>query len=301
MVVAPMRGRCVLMILPTAQEAVLDKSARITQGHFRDLLRQIPRPVVIATSVDFPMTPAEEKYDAENWASSNWASSTAESDQLQRSDHPALRAMTVSSFTSVALQPRRLISFNIQRPSRCYDAIRRSGRFNIHVLRANPSGARLAKYFSQPLPPGKLVAQGFNAPHLYGNTGAQIKGNWNDIWFKMRASPTIPDSPERTQKPMGEPDCVPILRSDGVLYVLRCVLAQCDGAGSGLIDADQASILIGEVLDAKISNDQEYSPQESSLVYATQRYQALGESFPTPEKIEDPDNVRRTEALREGP
>lgn len=285
--------RCVLMILSTAPEAVPDsrrsQAQPLNADDFRRLLRQLPRPVVIVTSVDFPKTPAEE-VDHENRASLGAerppsASSTAASDRTQPVSRPLLRAMTVSSFSSVAIQPRRLISFSIQRPSRCYDAIRRSGRFNIHVLRSSLEGARLAKYFSEPrrLAPGE-PDKGFDPLDLYQNTGTSTTGKWDGTWDQMRGSRSVPDSPERTQTPMGTRDCVPRLCSDGVLYTLRCAMAQSDTAGSGHIHLDQTTILIGEVLDCQPGDSQGCHAKETALMHACQHYHKLGEHF-APERI----------------
>ncbi|CAI4212919.1 unnamed protein product [Parascedosporium putredinis] len=56
--------------------------------------------------------------------------------------------MTMSSFTSLSLDPIPLVSFNIKRPSRTLDAIRESGTFNIHVLRADTHGVKVAEWFA---------------------------------------------------------------------------------------------------------------------------------------------------------
>lgn len=191
--------------------------------------------------------------------------------------------MTVSSFSSVAITPRRLVSFSIQRPSRCYDAIRRSGRFNIHVLRSNLEAARLAKYFSEPrrLLPGETDV-GFSPLDLYKHTGASTVGGWERTWDAMRGSRAVPDSPGRTQQPMGNPGCVPLLLSDGVLFTLRCVVAQSGTAGSGHIHLDQTTILIGEVLDCQLGDDDVYHPKETALTHASQNYHKLGEHLVTP-------------------
>jgi len=58
--------------------------------------------------------------------------------------------VTVSSFNSVTLHPRPIISFNLRVPSRTWDAIKASQRFCVHVLTATPDGAAIAHAFTQP-------------------------------------------------------------------------------------------------------------------------------------------------------
>ena len=62
---------------------------------------------------------------------------------------PQPRAMTMSSLTSLSLNPAPLLSFNIKKPSRTLDALEASGRFNIHVLSGDWEGTRVAEWFSR--------------------------------------------------------------------------------------------------------------------------------------------------------
>lgn len=61
------------------------------------------------------------------------------------------RAVTVSSFNTVSLQPQPVISFNLKRPSRTWDAICASSELRVHILDASSRGAALAHVFTQPL------------------------------------------------------------------------------------------------------------------------------------------------------
>ncbi|KAK3297215.1 uncharacterized protein B0H64DRAFT_440688 [Chaetomium fimeti] len=54
----------------------------------------------------------------------------------------------MSSFTSLALTPTPVVSFNIATPSRTLDAVAASGCFNIHVLADDAGGARVADWFT---------------------------------------------------------------------------------------------------------------------------------------------------------
>ena len=59
------------------------------------------------------------------------------------------RGATVSSFTSVSVEPEIIISMNFQLPSATFDAIERSGKFEIKLLKATDQAAELAKQFSR--------------------------------------------------------------------------------------------------------------------------------------------------------
>ncbi|PKS11035.1 hypothetical protein jhhlp_002795 [Lomentospora prolificans] len=96
----------------------------VTADQFRAVMRELPHSVVVCTSIPSTNTP-EEALDRRNF-----------------------RGMTMSSFTSLSLDPIPLVSFNIKKPSRTLDAIRESGRFNIHILRADAHGVKVAEWFS---------------------------------------------------------------------------------------------------------------------------------------------------------
>ncbi|SPN98775.1 uncharacterized protein DNG_01816 [Cephalotrichum gorgonifer] len=85
---------------------------------FRSLMRLLPHPVVVCTA-------------------------------LHPGPTPQPRAMTMSSVTSLSLDPTPLLSFNIKKPSRTLDALRAAGRFNVHVLADDAGGARVAEWFSR--------------------------------------------------------------------------------------------------------------------------------------------------------
>lgn len=60
-----------------------------------------------------------------------------------------LCAMTVSSINTVTLEPEPVISFNIRRPSRSYDAIFQSSGFNVQFLTASIAGRYMGEAFSR--------------------------------------------------------------------------------------------------------------------------------------------------------
>ncbi|USW59040.1 Putative flavin reductase like domain, FMN-binding split barrel [Septoria linicola] len=91
----------------------------------RDTLRTLTHPVVLITSND----------------------STVK--EFRISD---FRGVTVSSFNAVTLEPAPIVSFNLKLPSRTWDSIKASQRFNVHFLSATPRGAAIADVFTRPLP-----------------------------------------------------------------------------------------------------------------------------------------------------
>jgi flavin reductase (DIM6/NTAB) family NADH-FMN oxidoreductase RutF len=59
--------------------------------------------------------------------------------------------MTISSFSTVSLNPYPIISFNIKTPSSTYTAITSSKKFIIHTLSASRAAMRIASHFSRGL------------------------------------------------------------------------------------------------------------------------------------------------------
>jgi Flavin reductase like domain len=57
--------------------------------------------------------------------------------------------MTVSSFNTVTLHPKPIITFNVRQPSETLAALQSSGRFLVHLLAPNRRTARLAHDFSR--------------------------------------------------------------------------------------------------------------------------------------------------------
>ncbi|KAG9675762.1 hypothetical protein KCU99_g3904, partial [Aureobasidium melanogenum] len=66
------------------------------------------------------------------------------------SDIDTLRGMTVSSLTSVTLEPEPIISFSIRGPSRTLDCITAGQPFAVNFLSGCPLGAQVADIFSKP-------------------------------------------------------------------------------------------------------------------------------------------------------
>ncbi|KXX74437.1 FMN reductase (NADH) NtaB [Madurella mycetomatis] len=187
---------------------------------FRSLMRLVTHSVVVCTST-LP-------------GSSNGGGSTP----------PAPRAMTMSSFTSLSLLPSPVISFNIATPSRTYDAVAASRRFNVHVLADDPSGARIADWLAKGNASGREV---FNK--LAGECRCEVD--------------------------MGAGNEPPVLKGNGVLYVLRCKLL--DQPAGGLVRVRDHVIVLGEVVEITEAKGVEGETEERfGLLYADRRYRQLG-------------------------
>ncbi|KUJ21368.1 uncharacterized protein LY89DRAFT_715568 [Mollisia scopiformis] len=102
--------------------------------HLRSVMRALPASVVVITT-----------------ALTTSASDTQRS--RGRAISPALaanaRGMTVSSFTTVSLDPHPIIQFNIKVPSRTLGALMETRHFFVHILEATMLGAKIAAAFTK--------------------------------------------------------------------------------------------------------------------------------------------------------
>lgn len=161
------------------------------------------------------------------------------------------RAMTMSSFTSLALEPTPVVNFNIAAPSRTLDAISEGRTFNVHVLAADESGARAADWFAR------------------GNAEGAA------VFEDMAAGSGCEPAPAPLGKQEG-PRGAPMLRGRGVLYVLRCRLL--DEPWQGLVKVRDHVIVLGEVLEIVEGHERERE-ERFGLVYADRKYRQLGNSI----------------------
>jgi flavin reductase (DIM6/NTAB) family NADH-FMN oxidoreductase RutF len=147
--------------------------------------------------------------------------------------HPSHRGMTVSSFTTVTLSPNPVISFNIKRPSRTYEAILESKYFHIHLLTATTNGAALANHFVKPIKSNrsKFHLEDLEAIDIY-------------VEDTNLGHPNQPGGPELPKLPM--------LVGPGVMTVLFCKLRanNFDNSveGKGVVHVGDHTIVVAEVL-----------------------------------------------------
>ena len=154
----------------------------------------------------------------------------------------------MSSFTSLALSPTPLITFNIAVPSRTMDAISSSRHFNIHMLAGDEHGAATADRFTK------------------GN--AQVDHLLNDLKDSKQPSDTV-----------GRTVAIPVLDGAGVVYVLRCRV--WDGAPEkGLIPVRDHVIVVGEVLEMIPGEATADQKGLYGLAYVDRQYRKVGDVLP---------------------
>ena len=101
----------------------------------RHLMRSVPHPVAIVTSLD-----------------TSSAGSTAKRKAPDIHSTRQLRGATISSFNTVSLSPTAVVSFNITSLSSTFEAIKQSGQFVVLLLAATAEATELATQFAGGLP-----------------------------------------------------------------------------------------------------------------------------------------------------
>ncbi|EGX89586.1 oxidoreductase, putative [Cordyceps militaris CM01] len=147
------------------------------------------------------------------------------------------RAMTMSSFTSLTLQPTPVITFNVATPSRTLDSIAASRGLNIHILSGDSSGAAVADHFTR------------------GNVGGDVFAGLEHVVLEQDADGAAP----------------PLLRGKGVVHVLRCKLLG-DEPSRGLIKVRDHMIVVAEVVEMIPGVES----NEFGLAYADRKYRQVG-------------------------
>lgn len=102
-------------------ENVNDTSEDLSSSVKR-LMRHVPHPVAVITATDVTVNP---EGGPEGW-----------------------RGATVSSFNTVTLSPKPVVSFNIRKISSTFDAMRSSGLFNVHLLSEAIEATDIASKFA---------------------------------------------------------------------------------------------------------------------------------------------------------
>ncbi|KAI5865255.1 flavin reductase like domain-containing protein [Durotheca rogersii] len=238
----------------------------------RAVMRQLPHPVVVITTL-------ENTHDL----------SDPESLLDDRIPRPIPRAMTVSSFTSLSVDPVPMVTFNITLPSTTYQALARCGRFNAHILSGDDHGARIADLFTRGNRPtategGEGEADLGVLAHL-AKLSVRVSGRdqWHQEWEQARhygrrllaAHEQNPPSPSLS--PISKPSSgtLPVLHGRGVMHVLKCVYRKVTPPSAG--DFLHHAIVVGEVLDIIPG---ESGPEGSiALAYADRAYRRPGEKL----------------------
>ncbi|ETS77133.1 hypothetical protein PFICI_11007 [Pestalotiopsis fici W106-1] len=294
---------------PTSDEEKADIRAHPTT--FRRLMRHVTQPVVVVSSLAIP----GQGHDP-------WRASRAREDFLENpfenpyemeedgdGSKPVPRAMTVGSFTSLNVRPVPRIMFNVNRPSKTYDAIKTSHRFNVHILADNKEGALLAEHYSKGHSRIDFVPDDNNYPELLSRVtsdfarkailkdglGLAVEGSdklgglfvhgarrWTREWENWQKKKF---ESEHTWTPFTR-EAMPRLESDGILYTLRCVVRRWTKGGSarqfrsGLLELDAATALvIGNVQEVIYGSlkDEDEPEMKPALSYSFQQYIQRGD------------------------
>ena len=152
----------------------------------------------------------------------------------------------MSSLTSLTLKPTPVVSFNIAVPSLTLDAVSASRRFNVHVLADDADGARIADWLAG------------------GNFNRGEKEVWEGLMKDGSCEVEFQD------------DQPPILRANGVLYVLRCRLLD-DAPANGLVKVRDHVIVLGKVEEiVKGIGAERGQGERFGLLYTDRKYRQLG-------------------------
>lgn len=258
-------------------------------------MRHVPHPVVVITSLDFPNILQSESEGLKKRVAEvpkHWSSKDAHSihpgTQTSNPDviGPIARAMTASSFTSLTLNPRPTILFNVTLPSRSHKSIIRHGRFNVHILSADEQGARIADLFAKGYsggkndPPPSYDPASRRLGMLAGlkDYGIEIIGpnKWESKWKATLSSPSSP-----VIGPCEYP--APLLRGPGILHVLKCELYQLqlveewqkDGKTSKSANSPRFALVAGQVEDIESAVvDEQVQNSSTVLSYVDGAYRA---------------------------
>lgn len=172
--------------------------------------------------------------------------------------------VTISSLTTVTLHPETVVSFNLKRPSRTWDAMLSSPTFNIHLLRATPAAAGLAHMFTQPhANPSDILRQ---LTLRYGPTSAHELDGQAPSGSNNKEAELVHKHHQR--------HCEPVLAGPAILARLVAVLDE------------KKSIQVGDhiIVVAKIKRIVKIDPraavpseeEEEGLAYANRGYRGIG-------------------------
>ncbi|KZF25035.1 hypothetical protein L228DRAFT_243816 [Xylona heveae TC161] len=230
--------------------AATDSEPNPLSTRTRHLFRKIPHPVVLITTTQ-PQS-SQDPQDSPQILEQEQAQAQA---QLEH----RFRGMTVSSFTSLTLDPFPIIAFNVLLPSRTYAALAASGEFLVHVLAANQQGADVAGRFTKGDAVGafRSLAQTKSEPHSQAQTQTQTQSSEsqashagpsvgilrslrNDYLSPRRPTGSNSDSANKTTEGL------PLVTGPGVMHVLRCELFD-PFRGVGVLSANTSSAIPSDI------------------------------------------------------
>ncbi|KAI1099814.1 flavin reductase like domain-containing protein [Jackrogersella minutella] len=248
----------------------------------RAAMRQLPHPVVVITTLENTrsLTKIEETLD-------------------EKIPRPIPRAMTVSSFTSLSIDPVPRVTFNITLPSTTYQALAKCGKFNAHILSGDEHGARVADLFTRGnrYPATKEPSEDKEGADLgvlsgLANLGVRVlgQGKWQKEWKLAKAYggkvlTTIKAGGYIKDVAIPPSGTLPVLQGRGISYVLKCRYRHL----SPPVDEafDHHAIVIGEVVDVIPGKSRD--DNGIALAYADRAYRQIGRTIlerPTTEQVE---------------
>ncbi|KAI1445079.1 flavin reductase like domain-containing protein [Annulohypoxylon stygium] len=245
----------------------------------RSVMRQLPHPVVVITTLENTrnITKVEELLD-------------------DKIPPPIPRAMTVSSFTSLSIDPVPRVTFNITLPSTTYKALAKCGKFNAHILSGDNHGARIADLFTRgnrPPAATKTSEERSDLGVLEGlqNLGVRVVGRekWHKEWklagdYGKKVKDTIKSGGYKKDVAIPPTGTLPVLKGRGISHVLKCKYRHLSPPIDD--DFDHHAIVIGEVMDV-IPGDSR-ADGGIALAYADRAYRQVGETLlerPTIEQV----------------
>ncbi|KAI0835861.1 flavin reductase like domain-containing protein [Hypoxylon sp. FL0890] len=240
----------------------------------RAVMRQLPHPVVVITTL-------ENTHIISNFE-----------DMLDKNfPRPIPRAMTVSSFTSLSVDPVPRVTFNITLPSTTYQALAKCGKFNAHILTGDEYGARIADLFTRGNRPTTVEPAGGTESSAEPNLGVlaglkqldvRVLGqkSWQKEWelardYGANVLATIKAGGYKTDVALPPSGTLPVLQGKGILHVLKCQYRPLKPPVDG--EFDHHAIVIGEVLD--IIPGEAGDQSDIALAYADRAYRQMGEKL----------------------
>ncbi|KAG9887884.1 hypothetical protein KCU98_g4666, partial [Aureobasidium melanogenum] len=127
----------------------LEQATQIQEEQLDKPLRTSPEPSSVSLKSN-KSAPIKDKYKATMRCVPSSVVVLTTSVSSSTSDIDSLRGMTVSSLTSVTLEPEPVVSFSIRGPSRTLDCITAGHPFAVNFLSGYPVGAQIADIFSKP-------------------------------------------------------------------------------------------------------------------------------------------------------
>ncbi|KAL1583293.1 hypothetical protein WHR41_07903 [Cladosporium halotolerans] len=145
----------------TAEKSTGNPELSASANEFRTSLRFLSQPVIVLT--------AKERRR-----------------KFKQLDEERIHGVTISSFTTITLTPRPVVSFNLRLPSRTWDAIESTRELRMHMLHSSRAGATVAHAFTLPYensyePFGHLAQLGANPQAMLKFTTPYIK--WKQAVF----------------------------------------------------------------------------------------------------------------------